>query len=324
MPGVKVTGEPKKSKSGLQWFDIVEGKGVMPPDNKTTVEVHYTGWLIDGTKFDSSVDRGKSISFPLNRVIKGWTEGVGSMKVGGKRKLVIPPHLGYGSKGAGEVIPPNATLIFDVELISISCNQVPTQEEVDRLKKKAEMYKTDTLVFKGFYLGMPIQDAAALLRYYTKSKDIKVENGMLAITTNVQGFSSAFECVYADDNGNVITFYFTEDLIKQIWNLNDMPRLEFLQRFMKNYSIPELTPTQVTWTGLRDGLSADIGIQTKYSYRSAKGFEVNFFEVMQGYDTRTVLGNDLLQNREKSGCGRDKSMLVKMIQTESERTSNFD
>ena len=80
--------------------------------------MHYTGWLTDGTKFDSSVDRGQTITFPLNGVIAGWTEGVGSMKVGGKRKLIIPSNLGYGPQGAGNVIPGGATLVFDIELIN--------------------------------------------------------------------------------------------------------------------------------------------------------------------------------------------------------------
>jgi peptidylprolyl isomerase len=106
--------------SGLKYVDIVEGTGEMPKKGQT-VEVHYTGTLEDGRKFDSSRDRNQPFDFPLGagRVIKGWDEGISSMKVGGQRKLIIPPDLGYGSRGAGGVIPPNATLIFDVELLEI-------------------------------------------------------------------------------------------------------------------------------------------------------------------------------------------------------------
>ena len=121
LPGDPVTGEASTSDSGLSWYDIVDSDGEKPASPTSSVEVHYTGWLVDGTKFDSSVDRGQTISFALNGVIAGWTEGVGSMSVGSKRKLVIPAHLGYGDRGAaGGLIPPGATLVFDVELISTS------------------------------------------------------------------------------------------------------------------------------------------------------------------------------------------------------------
>ena len=110
----------KITDSGLKYDDLVTGDGetAMAGQNVT---VHYTGWLADGSKFDSSVDRNEPFSFKLGgrMVIPGWDEGVQGMKVGGKRKLTIPPQLGYGAAGAGGVIPPNATLVFDVELLSI-------------------------------------------------------------------------------------------------------------------------------------------------------------------------------------------------------------
>lgn len=116
----KVTGKPVSTVSGLQYWDIVVGTGTTAVAGKN-VSVHYTGWLTDGKKFDSSVDRGQPFNFPLGggRVIKGWDEGVAGMKVGGKRQLRIPPELGYGARGAGGAIPPNATLIFDVELLEV-------------------------------------------------------------------------------------------------------------------------------------------------------------------------------------------------------------
>ena len=119
-PGDDV-GEAKRvdTASGLAYYDLVEGDGASPKSPASTVKVHYSGWLTDGTMFDSSVKRGQPIDFPLNAVIPGWTEGVQSMKVGGKRKLIIPAELGYGSRGAGNAVPPNATLIFDVELLDI-------------------------------------------------------------------------------------------------------------------------------------------------------------------------------------------------------------
>ena len=116
--------EMKTLSSGLKYQDTVAGKGAEATPGQT-VEVHYTGWLDKagkkGTKFDSSVDRGDPFSFRLGGgdVIRGWDEGVAGMKVGGKRTLVIPAELGYGAAGAGGVIPPNATLIFDVELLGV-------------------------------------------------------------------------------------------------------------------------------------------------------------------------------------------------------------
>ena len=106
--------------SGLQYRDLVVGTGEGARDGLTAV-VHYTGWLVDDTKFDSSLDRGDPFSFPIGqgRVIRGWDEGEASMKEGGKRELTIPPDLAYGDRGAGGVIPPGATLIFEVELLEL-------------------------------------------------------------------------------------------------------------------------------------------------------------------------------------------------------------
>lgn len=119
------TAKPVTTKSGLQIIDTKVGTGASPKRNQTVV-VHYTGWLYEkgarGKKFDSSVDRKEPFRFPVGvgRVIPGWDEGVGSMRVGGQRTLIIPPNLGYGASGAGGVIPPNATLIFDVELLDLN------------------------------------------------------------------------------------------------------------------------------------------------------------------------------------------------------------
>lgn len=116
-PGDAVSGEWTETPSGLKYYDIKVGTGAKPSGPTAVVTVHYTGWLVDGTKFDSSVDRGQPIDFPLNGVIKGWTEGVQSMQVGGKRKLIIPYALAYG-EGGQRSIPPKATLVFDVELLN--------------------------------------------------------------------------------------------------------------------------------------------------------------------------------------------------------------
>jgi peptidylprolyl isomerase len=116
--------KPMTTASGLQIIDSKEGTGATPKPGQTCV-MHYTGWLYEngqkGKKFDSSVDRNEPFEFPIGqrRVIAGWDEGVASMKVGGKRTLIIPPELGYGARGAGGAIPPNATLMFDVELLAV-------------------------------------------------------------------------------------------------------------------------------------------------------------------------------------------------------------
>jgi FKBP-type peptidyl-prolyl cis-trans isomerase len=117
---LKVAGQPTTTPSGLQYWDIVVGTGATAVPGKM-VKVHYSGFLTTGKKFDSSRDRGEPFIFPLGegQVIKGWDEGVAGMKVGGQRQLRIPPQLGYGSEGAGDAIPPNATLIFDVELLEV-------------------------------------------------------------------------------------------------------------------------------------------------------------------------------------------------------------
>jgi peptidylprolyl isomerase len=120
----QTAGKTLTTPSGLQITDTQPGTGAAPKPGQTCV-VHYTGWLYEngakGKKFDSSVDRGQPFAFPIgqHRVIAGWDEGVATMKTGGKRTLIIPPDLGYGARGAGGVIPPNATLIFEVELLEV-------------------------------------------------------------------------------------------------------------------------------------------------------------------------------------------------------------
>jgi peptidylprolyl isomerase len=116
----KVSGDGTTTPSGLKYWDIKEGTGAAAVKGQI-VKVHYTGWLTTGKKFDSSVDAGRPFSFKLGagNVIKGWDEGVAGMKVGGKRQLRIPPDLAYGDRGYPGVIPPNSTLIFDVELLGM-------------------------------------------------------------------------------------------------------------------------------------------------------------------------------------------------------------
>lgn len=116
----KVTGKPKMTKSDVEYWDIKVGEGATAVAGKTVV-VHYTGWLTNGKKFDSSVDRMEPYVFPLGarRVIKGWDEGIVGMKEGGKRQLKVPPSAAYGPEGRPPVIPPNAILIFDVELLKV-------------------------------------------------------------------------------------------------------------------------------------------------------------------------------------------------------------
>ena len=124
MSAVAQVGKAVTTPSGLQITDTKIGTGASPQPGQTCV-MHYTGWLYQngakGQKFDSSVDRGRPFEFPIGRqrVIPGWDEGVASMKVGGKRTLIIPPDLGYGARGAGGVIPPNATLVFEVDLLGV-------------------------------------------------------------------------------------------------------------------------------------------------------------------------------------------------------------
>lgn len=132
---------PAHAEDGLQITDIEKGTGEEANVGETVV-VHYTGWLMDGTKFDSSVDRGTPFSFTLGerRVIPGWEKGVEGMQVGGKRELIIPPELGYGAQGAGGVIPPNATLKFEIELLEVKGKKFSELGNVGMMEKLASSY----------------------------------------------------------------------------------------------------------------------------------------------------------------------------------------
>lgn len=127
LPGWPVQGEPVRTDVGLAYYDISEGEGDVVSEPETTVRVHYTGYLNDGTKFDSSHDRGEPMTTGLDQVIPGWTEGMTGMRVGGRRKLIIPHELAYGEQGTFG-IPGGATLIFDVELVGIGSEEPADSE----------------------------------------------------------------------------------------------------------------------------------------------------------------------------------------------------
>lgn len=121
LPGDSAVGKQQvKTASGLIYYDIREGDQASPSGRNATVLVDYTGWLMNGAKFDSSSDRAGPTNMSLGITIKGWQEGIATMKVGGKRKLIVPPELGYGTRGSPPIIPPNATLVFDIELLGAS------------------------------------------------------------------------------------------------------------------------------------------------------------------------------------------------------------
>jgi peptidylprolyl isomerase len=119
-----LAGDTVTTPSGLKYIEMTVGTGEMPQADHV-ITADYTGWLTNGTLFDSSRLRGQPLVYPLAKLVKGWQEGIGSMKVGGRRLLIVPPNLGYGASGMGGVIPPNATLIFDVELIG---TQAPAKQ----------------------------------------------------------------------------------------------------------------------------------------------------------------------------------------------------
>ena len=187
------------TETGLKYKDILVGDGESPKVGDKVV-VHYTGTLEDGTKFDSSVDRGQPFEFPIGtgKVIKGWDEGVMSMKVGGKRQLVIPPNLGYGERGAGKVIPPNATLIFDVELIKIK-----------------EMYVDSDFSLPGEEINM---ESGLRMIEHVKGDGPKPTSGQL-VSVHYRGFlTNASQFDSSHDRGSPFIFNVGEGKVIKGWD----------------------------------------------------------------------------------------------------------
>ncbi len=169
-PGIPPCESMQKTASGLEWGVLKKGRDEPPPGANDMVEVHYTGWLTDGTKFDSSRDRGQPAKFPLNGVIKGWTEGLQLMTPGARHKLVIPGSLGYGEQGAPQAkIPPNATLVFDVELLQVTRMPQLRPAQPDRQQAAADGVKFEVVqVGTGKQCG---QKDGVALRYAIWSTD---------------------------------------------------------------------------------------------------------------------------------------------------------
>ena len=193
------------TKTGLKYKDIVIGSGEFPEAGSKVV-VHYTGTLEDGTKFDSSIDRGKPFEFTIGvgQVIKGWDEGVMSMKAGGKRQLIIPPGLAYGERGAGKVIPPNSTLIFDVELIEIK-----------------EVYVDPDFSLPGKEINM---ESGLRMIEHIKGNGPKPTTGQL-VSVHYRGFltdATQFDSSY--DRGKPFTFNVGEGRVIKGWDeaISDM------------------------------------------------------------------------------------------------------
>ena len=187
------------TETGLKYKDTVVGDGESPEVGDKVV-VHYTGKLKDGTKFDSSLDRGKPFEFSIGvgQVIKGWDEGVMSMRVGGKRQLVIPSNLGYGERGAGKVIPPNATLIFDVELIEIK-----------------EMYVDSDFSLPGEEINM---ESGLRMIEHIKGDGPKPTSGQL-VSVHYRGFlTDATQFDSSHDRGRPYTFNVGEGKVIKGWD----------------------------------------------------------------------------------------------------------